>query len=217
MAAMAYVNKGGGQVPEGRAIMKEIALLCIEYHIDLRAEHIAGKLNVGPDALSRGKGKVTTCDYMFARFQELNDEPHVFDAAADKQGCVAQPGCVEWCAPGRDTDFLLHWRRACGRRIWCCPPFEMVAEFMEAVEKAWSADETTSCTMLVPLWAQKRWYRRARCRFHPVWRLVKTFDGSEQLCWRGEAQRRRNVLGKASLEPIWAEAFRWQMVALAFP
>jgi hypothetical protein len=214
-AAMAYVNKGGGRIPHGRVIMKEMSLLCIRHRIELRAVHIAGVLNVGPDDLSRGRGRLTTCDYMFKEFARFNTVPHTFDAACDKDGLNRQPGCVAHAAAGPQLDFCVNWERAVGHRIWCNPPFELVGQFISAVEKAWARDPTTSCTMVVPDWGQYRWHRRAlSSRRNPVWRTLETLPGTESWFWRGEAQRRRKFSTKP---PLDAPPPGWDTLVIAFP
>jgi hypothetical protein len=214
-AAIAYVNRGGGVVPEGRVIMKEITLKCLRSEIDLRSIHIPGLLNVVPDGLSRNRGKRTTCDYMFIAFARYNAMPHTFDAASDKDGLNRMPGCVDWAAAGPACDFTLHWRRAAGRRIWCNPPFDLVGEFMEAVERAWELDPSTTCTMVVPDWSNLAWHRRALQRRNPVWRLVERLPGSRSWFWRGEAQRRRHP--ERAAEPFLAPSSRWDVLIVQFP
>ena len=193
--------------------MKEVALLCMRFGIALRAVHIAGVDNGEADAASRGTLKDATDDYTFTRFQEYNVPPHTFDAACDLHGHNRQPGCSDSCSVGRDS-FLTNWRRAAGQRIWINPPFSLILEFMLAAEQAWTLDERTSVTLVVPAWTQQRWYRRARCRRFPLWRQLGRIAGDEPLYLRGESERLR-AGGRGS--PILAPGPGWDTLILAFP
>jgi len=212
-AAMSYINKGGGKVPLGYEMMKEVALLCMRFGIALRAVHIAGVDNGEADGASRGTLGDATDDYMFRRFQAYNVPPHTFDAACDLDGLNCQPGCTDWCSAGRDS-FLTNWSRAAGQRIWINPPFSLILEFMLAAEQAWARDERTSVTLVVPAWTQQRWYRRARCRRFPLWRELDRIPGDQPLYYRGESERLR---AGGSGAPTVAPGPGWDSLVLAFP
>ena len=187
-------------------------MLCLRYHIALRAIHIAGVDNGEPDALSRGKQGQATADYFFSRYEDYNEPPHTFDAATDLDSLNRQPGCTDSCSAGKDS-FLTNWPRAAGQRIFCNPPFSMVGEFMIAAESAWALDEQTSVTMVVPAWETSWWWRRALRRRNPVWREVDRIAGTEPLYFRGEAARLRAGLPQPPLD----KPPGWDTVILAFP
>jgi hypothetical protein len=215
LAAMSYVVRGGGRVPEGRAMMKEIALLAMRYNIDLRGAYIPGVLNDAADAVSRNNANPTTCDYMFSEFERYNDPVHTVDAASAADGTNVQPGCDLFFAAGQRS-FLLteNIRLAAGRRMWVNPPFSAVGEFMKAVEAAWVMDERTTATMVVPRWSQKPWFRRALMRSYPLWGVVDIISGSESMYWRGEAARRREGSQKPA---VLDEPPGWDTLVLEFP
>ena len=164
------------------------------HNVDLRCEHLAGVLNVKPDGLSRGWEDAQTADFMLHSedFATLNEEPHDVDAACDKGGHTAQPGCALTFAPG-ERSFIRNFAEAAGRRIWCFPPFAAVADFIWAVERAHDIDQATSCTMLVPEFATEAWFRRAvRGRKRPVWRERERIRAVDARLWQGEATRARD-------------------------
>jgi hypothetical protein len=212
-AAMAYVNRGGGRVPGGREIMRRIMRVCLLHQIDLRAVHIPGVLNVPADLQSRGKGKPTTSDYMFRRYESYNSPPHQVDAACSHDGLNRQPGTELWFSAGANS-FLEHWADAAGLRIWCNPPFELIGEFMEAVHRAWLLNPKTSCTMVVPDWNTASWHRWALQRRDSVWRTVDRISGSEPLYWRNVAHNLRFSPGRPHTE---APPPGWDTLVLAFP
>ena len=216
-AAVAYINKGGGKVPEGRQMMKEVTMLCLEHNIELRAEHIAGVLNVAPDGLSRDTEAESTADYMFADYESYNDPPHSADAACSGGAENMQRGCSVYFAPGKRS-FLTNWREAAGHRIWCNPPYveHVIRMFMLAVEAAWRLDERTVCTLVVPAWTQQSWYRRAVTgRRRPLWSTLATLPkGVEGRFLQGEAQRLRHFGHRA---PKLAAPPEWDVLVMRFP
>ena len=213
-AADAYVRKGGGRVLDGRLMMKEMAMLCLRYNIELRSEHLAGVLNVAPDGASRGRVDTRTADFMLGpkEFAALNSVPHTVDAACDVEGLTRQPGCLSHFYPGARS-FLRYSVEAAGERIWCFPPFHMVGEFMEAVEAAWREDPSTSCTMVVPEYETAKWFRRARRRRNPIWREVARL-GRDATVWMGECERLRLYAARAQKR---AGTLKEDLLALTFP
>ena len=193
----------------------ELALICSEHAIELRAEHIAGELNGAADDPSRGKVGPRTGDFTFMHFGELlSDGAFTVDAAADRGGYNAQPGCDIWFSSG-SRSFLSNWQEAAGHRIWCHPPRDKIEEFMEAVLKAWGRDASTSCIMIVPDWPTRPWFRHARLRKRPVWRLVRTFPPGRPVCYRNlVAHRREQRPGPPEIAPANPD---FGVLALAFP
>ena len=213
-AAVAYVKNGGGAMKVGRAMMREISLLCLRYNIALRSEHIPGVRNLVPDALSRGKQVESTSDYTFSLYDKYNEVPHEVDAASALDGLNRQHGCDMWFAAGKRS-FLLNWREAAGKRIWCNPPYtDIILDFMLAVERAWQLDGRTTCTMVVPNWHQKRWYRRALRRGRSAWEIVDEIPAGQRLYWRGEAERLRE---RPDTEKNLVPGPKWSTLVLRFP
>jgi hypothetical protein len=158
-AALAYLNKGGGSVPHGRAMMREVSELCIKFDIEIRGIHIPGRFNLAADRNSRGDGMPEDSDFMVMAdvFDELNERRHTVDAACDREGRVQQPGTTMHFYPG-ERSFLAHYGDAAGERIWCCPPRRAAGLFMQAIEAAWVMDEATSATIIVPKLEYMAWY-----------------------------------------------------------
>ena len=194
----------------------QLALLCSEHAIELRAEHIPGKENIEADDASRGRTAARTGDFTFMHFHAFNDplRPFTVDAAADRAGWNAQQGCASFFSSGQRS-FLDHWAEAAGQRIWCHPPRDMVGAFMDAVLLAWGKDAATSCVMVVPDWPTRPWYRRARLRKRPVWREIASFPPGRPVCYVGlVGHRREKRPGPPQLAPANPD---FGVLVLAFP
>ncbi len=79
---MSYINKQGGTVSESLSVLAtQLLLWCFESRITIRAKHIAGKLNVLADALSR-RGQIiptewSLCPVVFRQICRLLGTPMV--------------------------------------------------------------------------------------------------------------------------------------------
>ena len=71
ISVVAANNSGTTADPTGRRVLKQLLQLAVERGVDIRAKHIAGKLNVVSDELSRHKSAASSADYKLAI--------HVFD------------------------------------------------------------------------------------------------------------------------------------------
>lgn len=209
--AVSYVNKGGGRLPEGRARVRELAALLTDHMIELRAVHIAGKLNVRSDRISRNRDAGSTCDYMFRPFDRYNSRPHTVDAAASANGVNAQPGVAKWFSAA--SSFLSPEvpELVGGERIWANPPFDLVGQFLDQIVRAWHLDGKTTATVVVPKWESQWWWRRYFIR--NVFRVVHTYEAGEELFWAEETERHR----KGERSPRRAGPTRWPVVVATFP
>ena len=208
-AAVTYVNSGGGRVPEGRAILRRMAIVMQRHHFAIRARHIAGKENVGPDDLSRLRQKASTQDYTFRPYEEFNRPAHEVDVACDRGGWNRQPGCQAHFHMGHS--FLEYFKEAAGKRLWCNPPYALVDEFLEAIVQCYRIDRRTTATVVVPRWEHARFWRRYVRR--GVFAIVREFPRGAQLFWRHESTRRAN----GDPAPIEAGPTQWPVVVATFP
>ena len=181
------INAGTTGDPVGRRLLKELALMAVSRGIDVRAKHIAGKLNVVADDLSRRVTRPSSADYTFApgAFEEAwgAARPEV-DMFCDAQGRNAQE--LEDC--GQETAFFSAQRPAevedvVSRRVWFNPPWALVGEALEKVARAWREDPRgTYAVGVVPVWRHKWWWTRFVERRKAPFRVLRVYpEGTDAL------------------------------------
>jgi len=170
ISVVAAINSGTTGDPTGRRVLKLLIKMATERGVDLRAKHIAGKLNVVSDELSRKKSAPSSADYKLAshvyhdclsRGGWGDDRPEI-DMFCDAQGRNAQ----ERRDVGRGVGFCSVQdpptvERVRGRMVWFNPPWALVGEALEMLEKAWREDPGgTRAVGVVPAWEERWWWSR---------------------------------------------------------
>ena len=165
---VAAINSGTTADATGRRVLKQLIQLAMEHGVDLRAKHIAGKRNVVSDDLSRKKSAPSSADYKLAShwYHEClrrdgwgGDRPEL-DMYCDAQGKNAQERRdggrgVEFCSV-QDPPTV---ERVTGRKVWFNPPWRLVGEALEMLEKAWREDPGgTHAVGVVPEWETRWWW-----------------------------------------------------------
>jgi len=170
ISVVAAINSGTTADATGRRVLKQLIQLAIEHGVDLRVKHIAGKCNVVSDDLSREKSAPSSADYKLASHWYHDclrrdgwgaDRPEL-DMYCDAQGKNAQERRdggrgVEFCSV-QDPPTV---ERVTGRKVWFHPPWRLVGEALEMLEKAWQEDPGgTHAVGVVPEWESRWWWSR---------------------------------------------------------
>ena len=180
ISVAAAINAGTTGDPVGRRILKRLAMLAVRHGVEVRAKHIKGKLNVTADKLSRKQAKPSSADY------KLN--PEVFDEAwgphrpeLDMYCDVGGRNAQERRDVGRGTDFFSVARQATlsdlvSRKIWFNPPWALVGQALELVERAWKQDPTgTMAYGVIPIYRNRWWWSRFVGGRRAPFRIVRQF------------------------------------------
>jgi hypothetical protein len=201
---------------QARAMVREIATICTTQGIDLWARHIAGKLNVTNDLLSRRQAKQASADY---KLMPALFEAHCRWAEVDLYASVNGSNTQALVDKGRGTLWGSVATPAAtlaaelpGRRIWANPPFERAGEALALVEQAWETDPfSTSACVCVPDWESQGWHQKWVQRKSSPFRVVHRIPANTEAFLATGA---RNVLTRGDA-PKPAGPLAWPVLVLA--
>ena len=218
--ARAVVNNRGTVSANLQQLCARLVEVCRKHDLDVAAMHIPGVENTLADALSRFKRGVDKGDWMLARrafghaqqvvWEEFGVEL-TLDGSSDPVGSNRQ--LPRFCSI---VNSLLR-QRLDGEHLYCNPDFELIervlGHFLEAYRRAVVA---TSGTFVLPVWADRSWWRLLRgarvVAYYPAgtplftspdWRQLAVGQGQYAMAGEG---------GRAYRGPT-----RWPVVVVHFP
>ena len=176
VAAIAAINSGRVRSREARVYLREVAMICTKYSIQLRMRHIAGALNVVPDKLSRGNADPSSACYKFRDdwyLQVTGGLPRV-DGFCDRGGLARQPGCTEHFWALRSV--YEHREELLGKGgVWLNPPFGQAEQAIELA--TWLQRKGEKVWLLLPARKRSRWWwRHVEPRFGKRPALKKLYE-----------------------------------------
>ena len=154
---LAYLKNEGGThsypLLEGAT---KILLWCQHHKITLTASHLAGKLNVLADALSRADKAIPTewslKPHLASRVREIGDMP-LLDLFATRRNKRAPmfvspfPDPLAWAVDALSFKWdALH--------AYAFPPFPLINEVLEKV----ASSDNCRIVLVAPKWSSQRWY-----------------------------------------------------------
>ena len=171
---VSYINRQGGtRSPQLCLQTWELLRWCVTNKVTLSAVHLAGRLNIMADALSRGK--VLPTEWMLhpsvvqSIFMTL-ERPHIdlFASALNNQLPV-------YCARGQDPKawasdaFSISWENMLG---YASPPISLLPRVITKI-----AREQCRVILIAPFWPRQPWFQRLiRLLVHPPLILPRRQD-----------------------------------------
>ena len=155
---VSYINKQGGtscSILCGLAL--ELWQFCVKRNINISSLHIAGKLNVRADKLSRLE--VSDHDYflsssMFSSLSEAISFPLKVDLFADRLNYKI-PNYISWHNDPYSSlvnAFSFKWIE----NVYLFPPIPLIDRVLNKFEN----DEVTNGLIICPYWPSKPWYSK---------------------------------------------------------
>lgn len=165
MTAVVAINTGRCKQDRVLRLVRRIHILCAEYEVQLWMCHIAGKINVVPDELSRGVlgarvNNWSLIDQVQAYANGLAGGEFDWDAFSDPTGTNAQGRRFRSAVEG---DYPFEPR---GQSVWAFPPVELVDRFLDEVE-GWGASLVVA---LIPA-----------SRLRAGWSVERTYTSSARI------------------------------------
>ena len=183
------IRKQGTVAPRLMALSREIQRLAEYHRIELGAIHIAGKVNVLADRLSRYERRYEVGDWMFDPSEFASHDaalgPHTVDAQCDPVGGNAQLPRYYSEADSCYEHDLAH------EAVWANPDFAQLERFLLKFREDYhSSPHDTSLTLVCPAWTERRFWRllkggRLVAKYpagsllysSPDWRALRREDG----------------------------------------
>jgi len=160
--ALSIVNREGTMAPALEGLSRKLQHHLRRHNVDLKARHIAGKLNTLADGLSRHQWPFTTADWMihpsaFSRAQSLSSSPFTLDGAADPLGSNSH--LQRYCSV---VDSFFH-RALTGENIFANPDFTLIADYIGYFKDQQQLSPfDTSMTLVLPVWLTAPWWRQLK-------------------------------------------------------
>ena len=218
--AKSVVNNRGTVSANLQPLCARLVEVCRAHDLDVAAMHIPGVENTLADALSRFKRGMDKGDWMLARRafghaqQVVREEYAVeftLDGSSDPVGSNRQ--LPRFCSA---VNSLLR-RRLEGEHLYCNPDFELIERvlrhFLEAYRRA---EVATSGTFVLPVWADRSWWRLLRGA-----RVVAYYPAGTPLFTSPDWRQLAVGQGQYSLVEDGGRAYRgptrWPVLVAHFP
>jgi ribonuclease HI len=154
ISCVAYINQLGGPSSELSRLAEALWAQTHELNINLSAKHIAGKLNVHADFLSRimSPHEWKLHPNMFSYIDRLFG-PHTVDRFASLRTTQLHRYNSRWWDPATEgIDAMAQtWT---GENNYVNPPFKMIPHILDKVR-----NEGITATLIAPDWPAQPWYR----------------------------------------------------------
>jgi len=160
--AMSIVNREGTMAPALEGLSRRLQHHLRQHGVNLKARHIAGKLNTLADGLSRHEWPHTTADWMLAdrafhQAQSRVRDNFTLDGAADPLGTNSH--LPRYCSV---VDSFMG-RNLAGEHVFANPDFTLIDDYlMHFKAEQQRSPYDTSLTLVVPAWLTAPWWKRLR-------------------------------------------------------